>query len=191
MVTAMGRSWSQELFLVLSFLPSFPSPPSFLSFLPPFLLSLLALNRLLPLNKINCAMSLQMCFPYPCKEHNLLLQPISPPTMTFCPPPASVEGKPWSHLSASLWRHATRLFHQTESSKQKEEVMSSQGAVPVEMESGQSITRGRMQDNPPHTCDLHCNLLGAVLTPTVQTGKASLWLHWFSQTQPIPHRKHS
>ena len=108
-------------------------------------------------------MSLQMCFPYPCKEHNLLLQPISPPTMTFCPPPASVEGKPWSHLSASLWRHATRLFHQRESSKQKEGVMSSQGAVPMEMESGQSITRtedAERQDNPPHMCDLHCNLLG-------------------------------
>lgn len=33
MVTATGRSWSQELFLVLSFLPSFPSP-SLLSFFP-------------------------------------------------------------------------------------------------------------------------------------------------------------
>ena len=134
-------------------------------------------------------MLLQMCFPYPCKEHNLLLQPISRPTVTFCPPPASVEGKPWSHLSASLWRHATRLFHQTESSKQKERVMSSQGVVPVEMESGQSITGGEDAGQPTSHCDLHCNLLGAVLTPAVQTGKASLWSHWFSHTQPIPRRK--
>ena len=102
MVTAMRKSWNPELWDLEFLFEIFPS--FLLSFLPPSL----PLHWLLPLNKINRVHVTAKVLPLSPRR----AQPRpsgSLPSPLDLPPSPSGGGKSWSHLSASLWRHATRL----------------------------------------------------------------------------------